>query len=87
MQKKSDTYFLTDGPKLNIFRPLLVYLFDRESNAFLKSMSRIRDSSFFLLADFMRFRMLIIQDPITLAGIRSFVVALLLYLPEAEASV
>ena len=66
MQKKSETHFLMDCPKLNIFRNSSMYLWERESNAFLKSMSRIRDSIFFLLAYFMRFKMLIMQDPITL---------------------
>ena len=34
---------MTDGPKLNILRHSSMYLCERESNAFLKSMSRIRD--------------------------------------------
>ena len=45
-----------------------MYLWERESKAFLKSKSRIRDSVFFLVAYFIRFRMLIMQDPITLPG-------------------
>ena len=68
MLKKSETYFLMEGPKLNIFRHSSIYFCERESNAFLKSMSRIRDSIFFLLAYFMRFRMLIKLDPIMLPG-------------------
>ena len=46
-----------------------MYLNKKESNAFLKSMSRIRDSIFFLLTCFRRFRILMMQDPVTFPGI------------------
>ena len=58
MQKKSETHLLMDCPKLNIFRHSSMYLWERESNAFLKSMSRMRDSIFFLLVNFIKFKML-----------------------------
>ena len=63
---------MTDGPKLNILRHSSMYLCERESNAFLKSMSRIRDSIFFILACFIRFMLMMMQDPITFLGTYAF---------------
>ena len=72
MQKKRETNFQMDGPKLNMLRHSLLYLCERELNTFLKLMSRIRDSIFFLLVCFMRFKMLIMHGPIKLPGTYAF---------------
>ena len=61
--KKRETHLRIEGPKLNIFIHSSICLCESESNAFLKSISRIRDLIFLLLVCFIRFRMLMMQDP------------------------
>ena len=69
VQKKRKTHLRMNVQNLKIFKHSSMYLCERESNAFRKSMSRIRDSIFFLL---LCFRMLMMQDPIRLPGIYAF---------------
>ena len=64
--KKSLIHLLIDSPKLNIFKQFSMYLWVRLSKAFLKSIRSINDSICFLLACFIRLRILIIQEPMTL---------------------
>ena len=49
LQNKSETHFLMDGPKFNIFRHSSIYLWESESYAFMKSVSMIKDSIFLQL--------------------------------------
>ena len=65
---KRETHLQTKHPKLNIFRRFSMCLYESQSKAFRRWMSMIRVLSFFLLVWSIRFRMLIIHDPIKLPG-------------------